>query len=207
MEEQRNIFFGEGEHQFCKSDFSLEDELLKRINKANKEIKPFEIKRNQKQKNGSFKEVKTDYATVSERIKAFRKVYPNGKLESKADFTDHYIMFETKAYDGEGNLLAVAHARELASKDFAYEVAETSSYGRCIGLCGIGILGDLASAEDMQNIDSPSGVFSDIPSQDLLDRFNKLSNTQKANILNLYRTTEPKNIKASVLKELIDNVK
>lgn len=190
-----------------KCDFAKEDEITKRINNANKEIKPFEIKRNQKQKNGQFKEVKTDYATVSERIKAFRKVYPTGKLTSEPNRTEKYIEFETKAYDCEGNLLAVAHARELASKDFAFEVAETSSYGRCIGLCGIGIIGGLASAEDMQNIDSPSGIFSDMPSQELIDKFNKLSNTQKANILNVMHTTDVKTIKADMLESLITNAK
>lgn len=183
------------------------EETLKKINKANKEIEPFIIERSQKQKNGQYKIVKTNYATVSERIKAFRKVYPLGKLESVPSFTDNYIMFETKAYDNDGNLIAVAHAREQANKPFAYEVAETSSYGRCIGLCGIGVLGGLSSAEDMQNIDSPSGIFSDMPSKELLEKFNKLSAQQKANILNLMHTTDVATIKADVLESLIENAK
>ena len=190
-----------------------DDEIVKRIDKANKEIKPFIITRNQKQKDGSYKKVETKYAEVSERILAFRKVYPKGKLVSEPTFTENYVMFETRAFDGEGNLLAVAHARKYIKSNYAYEVAETSAYGRCIGLCGIGVKGGLATADDVQGYEDEQIFDSEQMEKDkkrkeqAITKFNKLGASQKANILNLFHTSDVTTISTDVLEDLVRNAK
>lgn len=72
-------------------------------------------------------------------------------------------------------------------------------------LAFMGIMSE-AEIDDKQDMTTMfDGV--DEPSKELIDKFNNLSNQAKANILNLYHTTDVKNIKASVLKELVDNAK
>lgn len=171
-----------------------ERNLFNEIAKANDQIKTIELKGK-------------NYCEVKERVIAFRKVYPDGSIRTEETQTDNYIKVKAIILNNASYVIATGTARELANKPFALENCETSAVGRALGFCGFGIKSGIASKEDMENIDSPSGAFDEVPSQELLDSFNKLTNTQKANILNLNHTTDPKTIKASVLEVFINNAK
>lgn len=126
---------------------------FKDIEEANKLIKPMKIVREDKK---THKKVSKNYAEVSQRIKAFRRVYPQGVIISElVSENDGIITFNAVIKDSEGYILANAHAREkvdegLINKTNALENCETSAVGRALGMCGFGIDTSLASAEEVQ---------------------------------------------------------
>ena len=143
-----------------------------KLEQVNKEIKTVELKGK-------------DYAEVKERVIAYRKLYTDGTIQTELTFTDNYVLATTSATDNEGRVLANGHARELLNKSFAVENAETSSIGRCLGFLGIGINTAIASKEDMDNVDSPSGIFDESMNvKDLADKFRELyTNEEQERIL------------------------
>ena len=177
------------------------EDLFNKIAKANSEIKTINLKGN-------------EYADVKERIIAFRKVYPNGDIYTEATFTENYIMVKATAYSSDGTRIGTGHARELANRHFALEVAESSAIGRCIGIAtGLGISTSLASYEEMKNYED-SQIFDKEKmeldrkrKEEAIVKFNKLNNTQKANILNLFHTTDVSSINVDTLEELVRNAK
>lgn len=118
------------------------------IQEANKQIKSIDIKGK-------------EYAIVNERVKAFRMLCPNGRIETEreyliGDIGKRTVGFICRAYDQEGNLLATGHAEEHESSTFInktsfIENAETSATGRCMGFLGLGIDTSIASAEEVEN--------------------------------------------------------
>lgn len=113
------------------------------ILKANEQIQTIDVKGNQ-------------YASVSQRIKAFRMVYPNGFITSEMLSNENGIcIFKAKA-GNDGVVLGVGHAYEKEGSSFInktsyIENCETSAIGRALGMCGFGIDSDVASAEETQN--------------------------------------------------------
>ena len=99
------------------------------------------------------------YVEVNERIKAFRKVYPEGfiltEMASNQDGVcvfrtevGYYLVGDTKivlgtgtAYENEGS--------SFINKTSYIENCETSSVGRALGMAGFGIDDDIASAEEI----------------------------------------------------------
>ena len=96
------------------------------------------------------------YPEVSERIAAFRTLYPAGRIETAVeDFTGQSVTFVARVYDGEGALLATGRASEIKSKDGInalnfVENCETSAIGRALSFAGFGIAVSIASAEEMK---------------------------------------------------------
>lgn len=171
------------------------EELFNKIAKANDEIETISLKGK-------------DYCEVKERVIAFRKVYPNGTINTLISHTENYIECEAQIIDGEGKTIARGHAREIANKSFALENCETSAIGRALGFCGFGIKTSIATKEDIDNIDSPSGVF-DLEDdakrrKDAIEHFNKLATSQKANIMNVVGKDLEK-VEVSLLESLIRN--
>lgn len=176
------------------------EELFEQIVKANSEIKTINLKGK-------------DYCEVKERVIAFRKVFTRGRIITDVKYSENYIMVEAKIYAnfpmGElEDLLATANARELANKPFALENCETSAIGRALGFCGFGISTSIATKEDINNIDSLSGVF-DLEDdakrrKDAIEHFNKLATSQKANIMNVVGKDLEK-VEVSLLESLIRN--
>lgn len=163
------------------------EELFEKIAKANKEIKPFLMVRSEKQKDGTYKKTKVEYAEVKERVIAFRKVYPSGSIITEITQTENYIMAKaiingygtSNIHEVQFGTLATGYARELANKPFALENAETSAIGRALGFCGFGISTSIATKEDMEKVDSPSGVFDEeIPTD----------NVKKNKLIDLFKT-------------------
>lgn len=180
-----------------------------KIAKANSEIDLFEVERNEKQKDGTYKKKIVKYAEVKERVIAFRKVYPLGRIDTRMEQTDNYIKFTANVLV-DGMLLATGTARELSNKPFALENCETSAIGRALGFAGFGIKTGIASAEDMQQIDSPSGMFENINEdidkrKQVEEKFNSLEPKTKAGILNFMKVKDIKDIQTNTLEDLIKN--
>lgn len=98
----------------------------------------------------------TDYITVNERVKEFRRLYPQGQILTQIMANaDGQVLFQAKV-TVDGVLLATGHAYEKEGSSFInktsyIENCETSAIGRALGLVGIGIDTSLASADEVQN--------------------------------------------------------
>lgn len=117
------------------------------IEKANKEIESIQL--------GS-----KGYAQVNERIKAYRKVYPTGKIHTSIeDIKDDYVRVKAVISDERDRIIATGTASETltgdAKKDYInktsmVENCETSAVGRALGFAGFGVDTSIASAEDIE---------------------------------------------------------
>lgn len=96
-----------------------------------------------------------DYATVNERVKAFRKVYPTGSIENKIEeLRDDYVRISTIIRNENGDIIATGTASEtkkgMVNSTSMLENCETSSVGRALGFAGFGIDSSIASGEDIE---------------------------------------------------------
>lgn len=120
------------------------EELREAIADANGSIKTTEIKGK-------------NYAEVNQRIKAFRHVYPGGRIETSIDqLKDGVCIMSARVYDDGGDLLGSGHAYEREGSSFInstsfIENCETSAVGRALGMCGFGIDTSVRSSEEMEN--------------------------------------------------------
>lgn len=117
----------------------------KDIEKVNQEIKKTDIKGKQ-------------YAEVSERILAFRKLNPNGRIITEiVDKTENDVTIKATIYDEDEKELATGYASEvkkgLVNSISMLENCETSAIGRALGFCGFGIDNGIASGQDMQKVE------------------------------------------------------
>ncbi|MBO4544116.1 MAG: hypothetical protein J5725_13180 [Bacteroidales bacterium] len=118
------------------------------LEKVNKEIVTTEVKGK-------------PYATVTERIKAFRKLFPDGTILTEIISNENgvcVIKATVGFYDQDGmfKILGTGTAYEKENSSFInntsyIENCETSACGRALGMCGFGIDNDVASAEETQN--------------------------------------------------------
>lgn len=98
-----------------------------------------------------------DYVMVNQRVKAFRMVYPNGRIETEIiSLNNGTVTFKATVYDGTGYILANGYAQEKESSSFInktsfIENCETSAIGRALGFCGFGIDSSIASYEEVAN--------------------------------------------------------
>ena len=100
------------------------------------------------------------YAEVKERVRGFRKLYPEGFITTEiiSDNGERVVMSASCGYydeKGEPHVLGVGIASEKANSSFInktshYENCQTSAIGRAIGFLGIGI-DAIASAEELYN--------------------------------------------------------
>lgn len=122
----------------------MNKELLKAIEEANKQTTTTDIKGK-------------DYVQVNQRIKAFRMVYPDGKIATQMVSNDNGIcIFRAEIYGSEDNLLATGTAYEKENGSYInrtsyIENCETSAIGRALGFCGFGIDASVASYEEVAN--------------------------------------------------------
>lgn len=126
------------------------------IQKANEEMTKTDIK-------GS------DYATVNERIKAFRKVYPSGIILTEIDeIKEDYVRVRAIIKDENDRVIATGTASETltgdSKKDYInktslIENCETSSVGRALGFAGFGVDKAVASAEDIERQKTNNKLF------------------------------------------------
>lgn len=117
----------------------------KQLEQVNNEIKKTDIKGKQ-------------YAEVSERVLAFRKLNPNGKIITEiVDKTENDVTMKATVYNENEKILAIGHAGEikkgLVNSISMLENCETSAIGRALGFCGYGIDNGIASGQDMEKVE------------------------------------------------------
>ena len=97
------------------------------------------------------------YVEVNERIKAFRRLCPNGAIITEMlSNADGVCVFRASIYDGEKNLIGTGTAYEKEgngniNRTSYIENCETSAVGRALGMCGFGIDTSIASYEEVAN--------------------------------------------------------
>ena len=114
-------------------------EDLKRVNEL---IKPTDIKGKQ-------------YAEVSQRVKAFRMLYPEGTIETEIVSIDNGICIMRAKVMIHGCIMGTGTAYEKENSTFInrtsyIENCETSAVGRALAMCGIGIDTSIASKEEVE---------------------------------------------------------
>lgn len=117
----------------------------KQIEKANSEIKKTDIKGK-------------EYAGVSERVIAFRKVYPNGRIETEIISSDEKnVTMVARVYSEDDKQIATGHASEvkqgLVNTVSMLENCETSAIGRALGFCGFGVDNGIASEQEIEKVE------------------------------------------------------
>jgi hypothetical protein len=115
-----------------------------------------------------------DYVEVKERLRIFRENFPNyGLVSEVVETTDSAILnfkgddvkkeatitIKASVINPEGQVIATGIAREERNssninKGSYVENCETSAWGRALANLGIGIDGQIASAEEMEGVKS-----------------------------------------------------
>lgn len=101
-----------------------------------------------------------DYVVVPQRVKAFRKIYPEGFILT--DILSHengVVVMQAKAgYYQDGNPVVLGSGLAFEKEDSSYinktsyiENCETSAIGRALGFLGLGIDAAICSAEELVN--------------------------------------------------------
>ena len=98
-----------------------------------------------------------DYIEVNERIKHFRKEYPNFSLTSEViEKTPDSVLIRATITNENGVDVATGLAEETKGTTYINETSyvencETSAWGRALGNFGIGIDTSIASADEVVN--------------------------------------------------------
>lgn len=114
------------------------------IEKANRGIKTTDIKGK-------------NYAEVNQRIKAFRKVHPDGSIVTEMVSNENGLcVMRAVVADEDGKVLGTGTAYEKESSSYInktsyIENCETSAVGRALGICGFGIDAEVASSDEVNN--------------------------------------------------------
>jgi len=161
------------------------------IKKANEIIKPITIKRKDKE---TGEVIKKKYSEVSQRIMAFRKLYPNGVIETEMTLpNDDTCIFRAIIRNENGDVIATGTACEKQSGSYInktsyIENCETSAVGRALGMCGLGIDTGVATAEEVQNTIQKEEYDSKHPiSEEQMLIIAKLDEKQKEHIRKIYK--------------------
>lgn len=101
-----------------------------------------------------------NYVMVNQKVKAFRKVYPKGQIETDLiskevnDKGKERVTFRAIARDEDGQLLGTGWATEdqdstPVNRTSWVENCETGAIGRAMNACGFGIDGSYSSADEL----------------------------------------------------------
>lgn len=101
------------------------------------------------------------YVEVNERVKGFRRLFPNGSISTQLISIDKFdnskvCVFLATVADENGKTLATGTAYEKENSTYInktsyIENCETSAVGRALGFLGIGIDASIASSEEVLN--------------------------------------------------------
>lgn len=96
------------------------------------------------------------YIEVNERIKAFRKLFPMGTIQSEMISNENGVCVFRAEVIADGVVLGVGYAYEKETSSFInktsyIENCQTSAVGRALGMAGFGIDVSVASADEVQN--------------------------------------------------------
>lgn len=131
------------------------------ITRVNAEIKTVKIKTK-------------NYAEVVEKVKAYRKLFPDGSITTELlHLEDGMCVIKATVTDSNGSVLGtgIAYERENASRinmSSFIENCETSAVGRALSFCGIGSDTSIASFEEVANAEKQQEAFEPIDKQRIL---------------------------------------
>lgn len=101
-----------------------------------------------------------EYAPVSERVRAFRCIYPNGAITTQIiNQSETDVTIKATVYDERGAVIATGHATEnknasnINRNGGMLMNCETSAVGRALGFLGIGTKNGIATAEEVTRAD------------------------------------------------------
>lgn len=95
------------------------------------------------------------YADVKERVRAFRKLYPEGCIQSEIEERNEDEVIVKATISNDGKILATGYAWEQKStsrltETSMIEIAETSAVGRALGFLNLGTQTSIATAEEVK---------------------------------------------------------
>ena len=126
----------------------------KQIEDVNKDMQTLTITHFDKKLN---RDVSKEYVPVNERILAFRKLCPNGRIVTEiVSHQDGMIVMRAAIFDGDGIPLSTGTAYEKEASSYInktsyVENCETSAVGRAIGMLGVGIETSIDTYEGVTN--------------------------------------------------------
>lgn len=121
-----------------------------------------------------------DYTEVSERIIAFRMLFPLGKIVTSMVSNENGVcIFRAEVYADNETLLGTGTAYEKENSTYInktsyIENCETSAVGRALGMCGLGIDNSVASAEDVAKSE-PKQKYDKTPREKLIAKLHELN--------------------------------
>lgn len=122
-----------------------------------------------------------EYVEVNKRVMAFRELESNGSIVTDIiSLENGVVVMKTTVTNSEGRVLATGFAYEKenssnVNKTSYIENCETSSVGRALGFCGIGVDSSIASAEEVQNaIKQQENLATDLEKKTFMDRCKQL---------------------------------
>ena len=98
-----------------------------------------------------------EYAEVSQRVKAFRSLYPEGCIMTEILSNENgVVVMQATCYSDNEHVLSTGLAYEKEGSSYInktsyIENCETSAVGRALGFAGFGIDTSIASAEEVMN--------------------------------------------------------
>lgn len=174
------------------------------LKKANDSIVTTEIKGNQ-------------YAAVSQRIKAFRMLFPTGMISTEIVSNENGICiikatvgFLNENGERQIQILGTGTAYEKENSSFInktsyIENCETSAVGRALGMCGFGIDTDVASADEVQTATFQQDSMKPIAAEKrkALEKSCKDDGIPVAYVCELYSVTELKELTEAKFVNLV----
>lgn len=111
-----------------------------------------------------------DYVEVSERIRYFNENFPSGSITTYIDYHENFVRCKAIVHPDNNNpeRSFTGHAEEdrtqgMINKTSAVENCETSAVGRALAMMGIGIVGGVASAEEVQGAIKKQSKVNSVP--------------------------------------------
>lgn len=153
------------------------------------------------------------YADVANRIKAFRKLFPEGKIISTlVSLEGGVCVMKAECFNKDGELLSTGHAYEKEDSSFInktsyIENCETSAVGRALGFIGIGVENDIASAQEVLNAEQQQAAEKPITKAmaTALEKKCKDEGVDIAIVLGLCKIDSISDMKCKVYSNLINN--
>ena len=178
------------------------------IQKANEEMKITTLK------NDKTGKVIGDYVEVNQRIKAFRRLFPMGVIETRMLSNENGVcIFRAEISDDNGELLATGTAYEKEDSTFINETSyiencETSAVGRALGMLALGIDTNVASAEEVQNaVANQEQPVEKKATEGQLAVLNKLPDELKQKVYDDYNVKELSELTLQQASEIIGKMK
>lgn len=153
------------------------------------------------------------YADVANRVKAFRKLFPNGCIATKIISIENGVcVMCAECMDENGRIISTGHAYEKEDSSFInktsyIENCETSAVGRALGFIGIGVDNDIASAQEVMNAEQQQAAEKPITKVMVKALLEKCKNdgVDEGIILSLCKVEKFDDIKCKQYSNLVNN--